>query len=79
MTKPSLLDKIETFLGAAGAAKKKKGGRDLKHILYHISLQFMCHKFGKYTCMKLFLHQSFLSHYFFIIIKFAIVSKETIE
>lgn len=36
MTKPSLLDKIETFRGAAGAAKER--GRGLKHFYkYHIS------------------------------------------
>lgn len=36
MTKPSLLDKIETFLGAAGAAKER--GRSLIHFYkYHIS------------------------------------------
>lgn len=39
MTKPSLLDKIETFRGAAGAAKER--GRGLKHFYkYHISAGF---------------------------------------
>lgn len=48
MTKPSLFDKIETFLGAAGAAKER--GRGLKHFYkYHISAGFffMGHNFGK--------------------------------
>lgn len=42
MTKPSLLDKIETFFGAAGAAKER--GRSLIHFYkYHISAGFFFH------------------------------------
>lgn len=65
MTKPSLLDKIETFLGAAGAAKER--GRSLIHFYkYHISAGFFFH--GKYTCMKPFFKSVIFCHIIFIII-----------
>lgn len=69
MTKPSLLDKIETFRGAAGAAKER--GRGLKHFYkYHISAGFffMGHNFGIYTCMKPFFASVIFCHIIFIII-----------
>lgn len=66
MTKPSLLDKIETFRGAAGAAKER--GRGLKHFINTIYLRVLfygpqfwnIHMYETFFCIS-----NFLSHYFY--------------